>query len=92
MSNAAPIDSHKEGHRIWLNMESGLSERMATALDELQTNHAQSPATSDLANAIDLSNAQNEVLRPELVEFCKTTIEDKLTGKVRGRQHAKNIY
>jgi hypothetical protein len=34
------------------------------------------------ATAIDLSNAQNEVLRVELQEFFTTTIEDKLSPEV----------
>jgi hypothetical protein len=64
-------------------MDSGLSDRMITALDELPTESVRHPTTKfDDTVPINLSNAQNEVLRPELVEFFKSTVEDKLTGKV----------
>ncbi|KAF2258874.1 PLP-dependent transferase [Lojkania enalia] len=62
-------------------MESGLSTRMANALHEAQPKiHALSPPKNyNPAAAIDLSSAQNEVIRKELLEFFKTTVEDKLT-------------
>lgn len=65
-------------------MESGLSTRMVKALQELlpASAAASSMIGPDPASSIDLSNGQNEVLRPELVEFFKTTVEDKLTEKV----------
>ncbi|KAF1845286.1 PLP-dependent transferase [Cucurbitaria berberidis CBS 394.84] len=64
-------------------MESGLSLRMQTTLEELLPAFG---ATAPLKQynptaSIDLSSAQNEVLRSELVEFFKSTIEDKLTGQ-----------
>jgi hypothetical protein len=31
---------------------------------------------------VDLSSAQNEVLRPELLEFLKSTVEDKGSSSV----------
>ncbi|KAF2686281.1 PLP-dependent transferase [Lentithecium fluviatile CBS 122367] len=64
-------------------MDSGLSNRMGRTLDELRSRsaHHLSSKKSESVETIDLSNAQNEVLRPELVEFFKTTVEDKLTGK-----------
>jgi hypothetical protein len=65
-------------------MDSGLSDRMVMAMDELRAEFDQHPTTkSDHTEPICLSNAQNEVLRPELVEFFKTTVEDQLTSKVR---------
>lgn len=41
------------------------------------------PTHSNPATVVDLSTAQNEVLRPELLEFFKSTIEDKATSNVR---------
>jgi hypothetical protein len=74
-------------------MDSGLSGRMVNALDELRTQSAKFvPAKIyDSAETIDLSDAQNEVLRPELLEFFKTTVEDKLTEKVRERSCTENM-
>jgi hypothetical protein len=73
------------------SMDFGLSDRMALAMEELHAGSVEHPTgSSEPGESIDLSNAQNEVLRPELVEFFKTTVEDKLTGKVREDQHAKH--
>ena len=41
------------------------------------------PKNYNSETAIDLSRGQNEVLRSELLEFLKTTVEEKLTGEVR---------
>ena len=71
-------------------MESGLSLRVQETLDELlpvfdaatpQDHH--NPTT-----AIDLASAQNEVLRPELVELFKSIVEDKVTSQVCLHQDA----
>ena len=64
-------------------MDSGLSTRMRTALDELLPRiEAQAPhKLYDPSTAYDLSCAQNEVLREELMEFFKTAVEDKLVDK-----------
>jgi hypothetical protein len=40
------------------------------------------PKQYDASTAIDLSSAQNEVLRPELLEFFKSTVENNVTSKV----------
>jgi hypothetical protein len=74
-------------------MESGLSDRMENVLNELQTKSANLVPTKrfDPTETINLSSAQNEVLRPELVEFFKTAVEDKLTGEVRKRFHGKHV-
>ncbi|KAF1961735.1 PLP-dependent transferase [Byssothecium circinans] len=65
-------------------MDSGLSSRMVHALEDLIPKAAATaaPEKCDLATCIDLSNAQNEVLRPELLEFFKTAVEDRATQKV----------
>jgi len=74
-------------------MDSGLSDRVVTALGELNTGSTQHSTTKfDHTELINLSNAQNEVLRPELVEFFKTTVEDKLTGKVRNGRCTQHVY
>ncbi|KAH7396693.1 pyridoxal phosphate-dependent transferase [Phaeosphaeria sp. MPI-PUGE-AT-0046c] len=61
-------------------MDYGLSTRMQSAVEEFAPTTP--PTHSNTANVIDLSTAQNEVLRPELVEFFKSTVEDKATGNV----------
>jgi hypothetical protein len=67
-----------------LAMDSGLSTRMERALGEVlpSITAAAPPQRYDATTAVDLSSAQNEVLRPELVEFFKSTVEDKVTNKV----------
>ncbi|KAF2715546.1 PLP-dependent transferase [Pleomassaria siparia CBS 279.74] len=65
-------------------MDSGLSTRMSTALQELIPK-LKAVAPHDLydpTTAIDLSCAQNEMLREELIEFLKTTVEKKTSKKV----------
>jgi len=37
---------------------------------------------SNATAVVDLSTAQNEVIRPELLEFFKSTVEDKVTSAV----------
>jgi hypothetical protein len=66
-------------------MDSGLSSRMERALNEFLPSIAEAalPKQYHATTAVDLSSAQNEVLRTELVEFFKSTVEDKVTGKVR---------
>jgi hypothetical protein len=65
-------------------MDYGLSSRMDRTLEEfLPTIAAAAPPRDyDPSTAVDLSSAQNEVLRPELLEFFKSTVEDKVTDKV----------
>jgi hypothetical protein len=65
-------------------MDSGLSERMDRALQALipRSTALAPPKNYNAGTAIDLSNAQNEVLRSELQEFFKTTVEDKLSSQV----------
>jgi hypothetical protein len=65
-------------------MDSGLSERMTRTLQELVPKAAahSPPKSYNAATAIDLSGAQNEVLRSELQEFFTTTVEDRLTSDV----------
>jgi hypothetical protein len=61
-------------------MEAGLSLRAAKTLDAFL------PAAAPHANpntVCDVSTAQNEVLRPELLEFFKSTVEDQVTSSVR---------
>ncbi|KAF2465686.1 PLP-dependent transferase [Lindgomyces ingoldianus] len=63
-------------------MDSGLSERMDKTLQELLPKAAAAVATPknyDPSTAIDLSSAHNAVIRDELQEFFKTTVEDRLT-------------
>ncbi|ORX90764.1 pyridoxal phosphate-dependent transferase [Clohesyomyces aquaticus] len=65
-------------------MDSGISTRMGKTLVELlpKTAAAAAPLKGyDAATAIDLSNSQNEVIRHELQEFFKTTVEDNMTSK-----------
>ncbi|KAF2875213.1 pyridoxal phosphate-dependent transferase [Massariosphaeria phaeospora] len=65
-------------------MDSGLSTRMESAIDELVSKASATAPTSQYGSAgvIDLASAQNEVLRPELLEFFKTTVEERLATKV----------
>lgn len=65
-------------------MDSGLSKRMARSLDEVRPKSAAFAPCKNYnpSTAIDLSTAQNEVLRPELQEFFTTTIENKLNSEV----------
>ncbi|KAL1606492.1 hypothetical protein SLS60_003896 [Paraconiothyrium brasiliense] len=46
-----------------------------------KTHDVASQAAADDPNTIDLSTAQSEVIRPELLEFLKTLVEDKITEK-----------
>ena len=65
-------------------MDAGLSLRMHKALQELVPAFAAAapPKQYNPATAVDLSSAQNEVLRAELLELFKTTVEDKVTSEV----------
>jgi gliotoxin/aspirochlorine biosynthesis aminotransferase len=65
-------------------MDSGLSTRMTRALPELrpQSSAIKPHRNNNAAPPIDLSTAQNEVIRAELQEFLTTTIEDKLSSEV----------
>ncbi|KAF2036608.1 PLP-dependent transferase [Setomelanomma holmii] len=63
-------------------MDAGLSSRAARTLDQLLPGFAAAapPQHNSPNSLIDLSNAQNEVLRPELLEFFKSTVEDRVTS------------
>lgn len=62
-------------------MDAGLSPRMQRAVEEFAP-RASKHSIREREDTIDLSTAQNETLRPELVEFFKSTIEDKAGGNV----------
>lgn len=65
-------------------MESGLSLRMARlAHDAAPTVSALAPQPKWDAATIDLSNAQNEVVRPGLLDILKSTIENEMVIDVR---------
>lgn len=85
LSYYAVIDLPTCGHnKLSVNMDSGLSVRMDTALKELlpRTAAHAPPKNYNITTAIDLSNAQNEVLRKELQEFFTTMVENKLESQV----------
>lgn len=63
-------------------MDSGLSLRMRMTLEEITAAAAAPPTPCNLADDIDLSSAQNEVTRPELLKFLKSVVADKLTDEV----------
>jgi len=67
-----------------LTMDSGLSSRTEETLKQLLPAFAAAapPKHYNPTTAVDLSTAQNEVLRPELLEFFKSTVEDKVTSQV----------
>jgi len=70
---------------ILSSMEAGLSLRAEKTLEDLLPAIAAGapPNKYDATTAVDLSSAQNEVLRPELVRLLQSTVEDKVTTKVR---------
>jgi hypothetical protein len=57
-------------------MDPGLSWRMQRTLESFNPHGAR-------PKHVDLSSAQNEVLRPELLEFFKSTVEDQVSSSVR---------
>jgi hypothetical protein len=63
-------------------MESGLSLRMERTLKELLPAIAAPPRQYIPTTTVDLSSAQNEVLRAEVLELFKSTIEDKGSSSV----------
>ncbi|KAF2853187.1 PLP-dependent transferase [Plenodomus tracheiphilus IPT5] len=65
-------------------MEAGLSKRMERTLNALlpTLTAAAPPPLYDPTTAIDLSSAQNEVIRPELLEFYKSTVEENVASQV----------
>jgi hypothetical protein len=65
-------------------MEYGLSSRAERTLEEFIPTVAAAapPSQYDSATAVDLSSAQNELLRPELVHLLQSIVEDKITSKV----------
>lgn len=65
-----------------LNMDAGLSDRMLRAVEEFAPSSSKQHTSTNASSIIDLSTAQNETLRPELVEFFKSTVEDKATSDV----------
>lgn len=62
----------------------GLSSRMRATLKALAPtpHNVASQAFADDSTTIDLSTAQSELIRPELLEFLKTLVEEKMTEKV----------
>jgi hypothetical protein len=60
----------------------GLSTRMERTLGEFLSKAAAPPQQYHSTTAVDLSSAQNEVLRPELLEFFKSTVDDNATSRV----------
>lgn len=77
----APVGSPQHSD---VKMDPGLSNRMRETLKTLGSRPLSvSPQQSDdVSTAIDLSTAQNQVIRPELLEFFKSLVEDKMTEKV----------
>lgn len=71
-------------HHSDVKMDPGLSARMRVTLDALAANppSGASHASGAASHTIDLSTAQNEVIRPELLEFFKTVVEDRITEQV----------
>jgi hypothetical protein len=62
-------------------MEFGLSRRTRQTLDELLPTGAP-PKHCDPSTTIDLSRAFNQAIHPELVEFFKGIVEQKVTSEV----------
>jgi DNA-binding transcriptional MocR family regulator len=62
----------------------GLSSRMRATLKALapKPHDVVVQASLDDPTTVDLSTAQSELIRPELLEFLKTLVEDKITEKV----------
>ena len=76
----APVGSPQHSD---VKMNPGLSNRMRKTLKTLGSRPlsvAQQP--NDVSTTIDLSTAQNQVIRPELLEFFKSVVEDKITEQV----------
>jgi hypothetical protein len=74
-------------------MDPGLSLRTRSTLDALLPAFSASAPPSQrpfdpFSTTIDLSRAVNEVLHPELLEFFKTTVEEKATSEVRSFQRS----
>ncbi|KAK7179888.1 PLP-dependent transferase [Paraphaeosphaeria sporulosa] len=92
MSPSIPLDTFN--HQIMhsrvgspqhsdVKADPGLSSRMRATLKALApTPHdVASQAFAHDSTTIDLSTAQSELIRPELLEFLKTLVEDKMTEK-----------
>lgn len=78
------VESTTEANKT-MESEDGLSLRVRETLHiGPGLNAASHPKQHNAVTAIDLSSAENEVLRPELLEFFKSTVEDAhLTDQVR---------
>jgi hypothetical protein len=65
-------------------MDSGLSARMEGTLNEFLPKFAAAapPKHPTSTTAVDLSTAQNELIRPELLELFKSTVENEVAGEV----------
>lgn len=61
-------------------MDSGLSSRVEGTLKALLP--AAAPPYEHNSTTVDLSTAQNEVIRPELLQFFKSIVEDQVSGEV----------
>ena len=74
-------------------MDPGLSRRMRATMNSLAPNSPSASRSGDEESAaIDLSTAQNEVIRPELLEFFKSMVEDKITEHVRMSDQPQRRY
>jgi hypothetical protein len=67
--------AHNLSQRGWGNVEA-IMPKIKGAVSE---------RTSKITNNIDLSTAENWLLRTELVEICKHAVAEKLESKVRRR-------
>lgn len=65
-----------------MTMDAGLSSRADRTLKEFLPAAAPPEQRQHPTNLVDLSTAQNEVLRPELLEFFRTVVEDKVKSEV----------
>lgn len=75
---------HETPNPVYLNlfnaMDSGLSSRMEKIVNQVDpTPLAQAPPLIQHHSTIDLSNAQNELIRPELLEMFKKVVQDGMS-------------
>lgn len=78
----APVGSPQHSD---VKMDPGLSGRMRATLSTLGSRPLSRTSQEQGGDSatIDLSTAQNEVIRPELLEFFKSLVEDGITEQVR---------
>ena len=77
----APVGSPQHSD---VKMDPGLSSRMRATLSALGSRPLSRTSQEQGGDSatIDLSSAQNEVIRPELLEFFKSLVEEKITEQV----------